>query len=298
MTDEFIRSSAGLKNKHLFHDVDLVVYVEGGSEEGRPPAVEFASYDELFWTIVITSFVQTEVKIKVQCHGSKNNLIAIAKKIATEELTGVFVAMDRDYDDFSGEGVEGGGVLRTFGYSWESDVWDADVCIRVFRKLRPIGDRALAEEMAIECYDALERTGRFIAWADSVLYCSGQPLLATRYEKEFICSDADHRPYIDSKRVRTRLRQSRKRCAKKQLMRQSIRGIRGVYDLRGKFLAAFSVKLINGMLRTQGARGAINVDLVTGLALDELADSLANDAEKITVTDYYKSLMEHVSEAA
>lgn len=110
----FSRTTLGIGNEYLFHDVDLVVYCEGKNVEG-----EGSSLDEVFWERV---FVENGKNVYCKSMGGKSTLLPIAQKVIDEDIGNVVVAMDRDYDDLRNQIIDHPQVFYTYGYSWESDV--------------------------------------------------------------------------------------------------------------------------------------------------------------------------------
>lgn len=125
------RTPAGISNEHLFHKSEAVVYVEGGkSFKGSVPA---ASTDLLFWRSLFDLFAVGHcLHFKPRC--GKQELLPIADGIANGSLTAVVVCMDRDHDHVRGL-RQHPRVLYTFGYSWENDVWSAEVIEEAFYML-------------------------------------------------------------------------------------------------------------------------------------------------------------------
>ncbi|WBU53886.1 DUF4435 domain-containing protein [Paracoccus sp. SCSIO 75233] len=110
----FTRSKQGIENEHLFYNVDFVVYCEGKKVDG-----EGSSLDEVFWQRV---FSENGLSVHCRSYGSKSEVMPLAEKIISEEISHVLVAMDRDYDDMRGISINHPKVFYTYGYSWESDV--------------------------------------------------------------------------------------------------------------------------------------------------------------------------------
>src|SRR4051794_7975596 len=97
----FERSKYGEENRRLFFGVDYVVYVEGGSGENE----EDESADVRFWSIVFDRLAP-EYKFRLIPKGGKSQLMIAAKRIISEDVSGVLVAMDSDYDKAFRESTE------------------------------------------------------------------------------------------------------------------------------------------------------------------------------------------------
>ena len=62
MSAVFRRTNSGLSNQHLFHKVDIVVFVEGGNKQYNKTQVYAGSYnhetdDIIFWSKMFDQFV-------------------------------------------------------------------------------------------------------------------------------------------------------------------------------------------------------------------------------------------------
>lgn len=134
----FRRTDFGISNLHLFHGVDAVVFVEGGSTSFTVEQVSAGAYssqaDDLkYWQIVFATFARKK-KFHFRAVGSKSTIRELAKLITSGQLKHVLVAMDRDFDHLRGSLPGGPGVLSTIGYSWENDVWTSPVVFATYKK--------------------------------------------------------------------------------------------------------------------------------------------------------------------
>lgn len=109
----FTRTDFGLANEHRFFGVDLVVYCEG-----VPQADNSASLDEAYWSNVFMKFGR---HVHCKSSGSKTDLKALADRVIANKINTITIAMDRDYDDFTGNIKNHKSVVYSFGYSWEND---------------------------------------------------------------------------------------------------------------------------------------------------------------------------------
>lgn len=138
----FKRTLNGLKNQHLFHDVDIIVFVEGGSQSFSKSEVYSGQYnsetdDIIFWRNIFTEFQKTK-KIKFKSVGSKTTIKEIAIDIVNGSLKTVMVAMDNEFDEILKQRIEHESVLYTYGYSWENDVWNSQLIKAVVEELTAI----------------------------------------------------------------------------------------------------------------------------------------------------------------
>lgn len=106
------RTSHGLGNEHLFHNVTYIVYCEGKESDGT-------THDEMFWEKILTSY---GISCKCKSSGSKSNIEPLARRALQDNVKNVIFAMDRDYGNYHGLLLESQNVFYTYGYSWENDI--------------------------------------------------------------------------------------------------------------------------------------------------------------------------------
>jgi len=126
----FTRTVSGLSNQHLFHNVDYVVFVEGGQSFTKLQVDQGhfneQSIDTIFWKKVFDKY-KDDANIKFKAVGSKSVILKIAEDIVSNNLTSIYVAMDQEFDIILSKMYKHDRILYTFGYSWENDVWNEDV---------------------------------------------------------------------------------------------------------------------------------------------------------------------------
>lgn len=133
----FQRTASGISNYYLFFNVDCLIFVEGGEEQttanqlNSPQNLCCCSEDISFWEIIFTCFIPNK-KFKFISVGSKLNLLPIAERIATGDITNAIVAFDRDYDHIFTKKIISTNILYTYGYSWEADAICDEVIGSIF----------------------------------------------------------------------------------------------------------------------------------------------------------------------
>lgn len=130
----FTRTIPGLNNQHIFHNVDYIVFVEGGvsftKKQIDQGCFNEESIDILFWSKILSKF-KADSKFKFKAVGSKTAVRQVAEDIVNNNLTTVFAAMDQEFDRILGRTYNHSNVLYTFGYSWENDVWNEKVIHKI-----------------------------------------------------------------------------------------------------------------------------------------------------------------------
>lgn len=102
-----IRTPSGLSNLRLFHDVDVVIYVEGGKKSLSVKEIEAGesftdSIDIKFWERLFAFFAPSR-KCHFKAIGSKSAIVPIANEIAAGRVMHSVACMDRDHDEACGK---------------------------------------------------------------------------------------------------------------------------------------------------------------------------------------------------
>ena len=139
---DFKRTARGLNNQHLFYNVDLIVFVEGGSKSYTKAEVYSGEHsneteDIIFWRNLFSIFKQ-EKKVKFKSVGSKSTIKDIVVDILDGKLQTVIVAMDNEFDEILKQRIQHPNVLYTYGYSWENDIWNEKVIKGIIEELTAI----------------------------------------------------------------------------------------------------------------------------------------------------------------
>lgn len=213
----FTRTPAGLSNLYLFHGVDAVVFIEGGTRSYSYDQVlqgqaGITSDDIPYWRTIFGHMAHN-IKVTFKPVGSKGTLNKIAYLIAAKQVSQVFVAMDQDLDRFTGQQIHSDGVFYTCGYSWENDLFcDAILKDAVF-SLCPIDPTAYEAEVTADISKDLkkfEEDARWFVKAD-ILLC----LCATGLFDRTDCRNSIKRsgggrytkPFLQTTHLRRQVRQ-------------------------------------------------------------------------------------------
>jgi hypothetical protein len=165
-----VRTAVGLANKPLFHDVDAIVYVEGGeTHTGKPDQ----SLDVAFWRTVFNELAP-RLRYRFEPKGGKRNLLQIAQEIITGNVQNSYVAIDSDFDRVFLQNIDHPQVLYTFGYAWENDIFSEDVLKETFYLLCPICKTEIDPgPMIHETIRVLKQDLRWLVRADIVASVHG-----------------------------------------------------------------------------------------------------------------------------
>lgn len=145
MSESLVRSIGGLANQHLFYNVDVIIYTEGGAEHRTiTDALNQGSdetHDSAFWRSLFRA-LRPHLGVQVKSVGSKKVAREIAVLVNSAGVNNILVCVDRDFeapwDPASGEPAE----CRSRAYSWEGDLARLDVMEAAFFRIRPYSLRA------------------------------------------------------------------------------------------------------------------------------------------------------------
>jgi hypothetical protein len=273
----FRRTSTGLSNLHLFLRVNAVVFVEGGTsfslDQVLAGAYESESIDILFWQNMFLHFQPTK-KLQFRAIGSKTTLSSIAEEVVNGKTTHVYVAMDRDHDNSRGSLKSGPGVLHTFGYSWENDVWNAEVIEAMFYTLCPVCRSGAAVKAEIDsCFDQFTREIRWAVYADILLSHYDLSLLPREKPESVLTIAAKGRPSLNRGRVHSLIRKVKgKRAERISLGRRFT--FDPASDCVGHVLGAFGYRLLVYLLKSFSGIPSLPKHYAHAVAIEKLLGTL------------------------
>lgn len=273
----FTRTNSGLSNLNLFYSVDLVVFTEGGGNslsenqvlsgiENRAPA------DIKFWKLVLDKNGLNRSYV-LKAIGSKTSVRNIATKIAAGDVTNIAAAMDRDFDDYSGELLDTPLVLYTERYSWESDVYTKSLTkgqIAAILMMEPLVFEVEAE--IDSAYAAFEKAGSRIARTEMIFRSQGIPWISeARGDKFFRQQNGG---ILDCGNLRKSIQER-----KDQLIRPAYCPLLGGVAIDpyrsncGKLLRALSVAVIRYICKKYAAIKTLQNDVITAFMLERFGRS-------------------------
>lgn len=178
----FRRTSNGYSNLHLFTGTDLVVLVEGGKsytkEEVLADQFNVTSIDSNFWQAIFQRFLPA-LSFNFRAVGSKQTLLDIANDVISGAVDRTLIAMDRDFDDRTGNLINAPQIFYSMGYSWENDVWRPSVISAAVQTCTPVPSTMsnyLREQIEVVC-NLFEKTMRSLVRSDCILSESGHSVI-------------------------------------------------------------------------------------------------------------------------
>lgn len=191
MSTVFRRTTSGLSNQHLFHKVDLVVFVEGGNIQFNKTQVYSGNYtheteDVIFWSRLFDNFVKGK-KLKFKSIGSKSTIKEIALDIIDGRISAVLVAMDNEFDEILNKQMSHPNIYYTHGYSWENDIWNESVIKSVIEELTAV---RISHSDIEENYSSFIRHLKIAVLADGYMF-KKQSSFFPRKKKPLFCVDCN-----------------------------------------------------------------------------------------------------------
>jgi len=243
----FRRTACGLANLYLFVGVDLIVFTEGGPRtvsKQRAMEGDFNStaIDIAFWRELFTR-VRPQLGVEFRALGSKNVLQDIAREIITNDIGHVCVAMDRDYDGLCSNTIVSPKVIYTRGYSWENELYNANIIERVFYDISRV-DRTVVR-VRTEIQQIMRRANanlRWLTYADFLL-CIGGTSLFSRKGVEGAISDGARLPCIRRSWLFRELQRKRRELGRFRVAQNPIK-LDPKRDCYGKVLLTLSCRIL------------------------------------------------------
>lgn len=290
MSVVFRRTTSGLNNQHLFHNVDIVVFVEGGKTQYNKTQVYSGSFnheteDIIFWSNVFKNFVSGK-KLKFKSVGSKSTIKEIALDIIDGQISTVLVAMDNEFDEILRKQISHPNIYYTYGYSWENDVWNAEVVKSVIEELTAIK----IEHSDIEDnFNAFIKDLKLAVYADGYMFKKENSFFS-RKKSPLFCVDCNPTdlPSIKKEEIETRI--TDKGLKKANLYsygrRHSIVTKKLCY---GHLLADYCVQLIMHYLKNRHSLKNISKDIIYRIGLNKFFNEQFDSGD---VYEYYQQQFE------
>lgn len=291
----FKRSEAGLSNQHQFYGVQVVVFVEGGQRSPSMDELEAESIgsngpDVAFWATILRHFRYSKT-YKITAVGSKLTLREVAQAVAEGRIRNVVVAMDRDFDNLTGDIPAHPSVLYTYGYSWENEAWHPIVVLTMLSMLcpeHPLTDAIRSETQ--RCFERFRRSLRRLVTYEAAM------AIARRERGALKKPDT----LLEQTKAWPRCRRSAVAQATVKYARVHKNGggtpallptIDVSRDCCGKMIAAFSYRLLRRLIRAVGGSPSISKELASGLAVSCFATVIGH-ADMSSIATHYAQLVE------
>ncbi len=280
----FIRTSSGLNNLPDFHNVEFIVYLEGGNQAYSVEEVYAGMYhreteDIIFWRYLFDIFCTKTTKFKSV--GSKTTIKEIANDIIMSNTKRSFVAMDNEFDEILNKRIFHPQVLYTHGYSWENDVWNKDVIKYVVEELTAI---QITNKDLEKNFDSFIDKMKIAVLADGFLFKNGLSFFP-RKKGIMFCVDCQPKdlPYIIEAKIHA-IMQTHKldiQALNKFGKEHSIDVCKFCF---GHFLADYCYLLISNYVKKRHSISMVSKDVVFRMGIKKFFDICFSES---TIFEYY-----------
>jgi len=169
----FLRSPSGIANLHRFHGADFMVFTEGRIP--FDPIKEQQAPVDVFYYEFLLSAASGGRKPKVKCVGNKATALEYAKRIQNDRITKTIVIVDKDFEGVTSSPLPIFPIIRTYGYSWENELWAANNVKAVLIQIT--NATAEVNEQVDKYVPRLAKRLKFLALLDAAAQTSGIAIL-------------------------------------------------------------------------------------------------------------------------
>lgn len=286
----FKRSSSGLNNQHLFYNVDLIVFLEGGKISYNKEQVYDGSYsseteDIIFWRKIFEKYAHGK-KIKFKSVGSKTTVKEIAEDIISGNLTTVLIGMDNEFDEVLKNQMNHPNIYYTHGYSYENDIWNHQVIKGIIEQITAV--KIDGDEIEQNMTDFIQNI-QLAVYADGYLFKKKSSFFPRKSGIMFCveCNPANL-PYVKPIEIENRLGQ-------KGLTKRMVKMFGKKYSLDimkhcfGHLLADYSCQLINHYIKKKHSLGNISKEILYRMGIAKNFEIFFNGSE---IEAYYTKQFE------
>lgn len=267
----FRRTDSGIKNQSRFFGVDLMVYIEG-IRDARPRLAladgQAQSMDAIFWSQIVGG-VLGDIKLHFKELGSKKALLDFSSGLSDEVKGTVAVCADRDFDDlFDFDRAQYKCLVRTWSYSWESEVWDLAGVLDAVGALLPVDAIPEAEiERLTQAWDDFYRgVTKHVAIDAKAVRRGYEAVLLRCSPSAVVLVDRDSPPMVNKRFLKARLASLRRECG-----RPFSESLSGQVDARrhlyGKSAMAFGYQMVISSLRFLGVPTQFSLEAATSFSI-------------------------------
>ncbi|MBC6439288.1 MAG: DUF4435 domain-containing protein [Rhodospirillales bacterium] len=288
----FLRSNSGETNKHLFHRVDFVVYVEGGASVNTIAALkgegDWTTNDVFFWSSLFERYAPNH-NVHLRSAGSKSNVKALLQKLTDGSVENVIICLDRDFDHLLGKYIDHDRVIYSKGYSWENDVFGKETTAALVRELYAAGNERVersCQELLLEYRKFLIASHRWVR-ADAAAICVGCGLFDRKKHRANLHLSKTCPPTLNIEYLKKR--GAKVRCQTETPVKcpEDIQ-IEARFDMLGHLLCVYSFNLANFFnKKISSSSGFYNFDMFVRRMLGIFSTRLSAGEEEC-LDDHYR----------
>jgi hypothetical protein len=284
----FRRTTSGIQNQHLFHNVDLIVFVEGGPVSFTKAEVDEGNFTEVsndvvYWRNVFSRFKSDSI-IKFKSIGSKNTIKAISEDIIQNNISTVLVAMDNEFDEILGQRVAHKNVFYTYGYSWENDIWNENIVIDIINEVSGVEiDRSMISKNLAKFLKEI----KYAVFCDGYLFSKGNSLFPrSKGTLAFVNCNSSDLPHIKSEELKNRIDSKgvKKSTVYGFARRKNIETKRHCF---GHLLADYCYQLIMHFLKNRLNMPSVHKEIASRMGINKF---FRNYFESSAIYEHYRVL--------
>jgi hypothetical protein len=170
----FTRTNSGIANYHKFYGSSFTAFIEGKENKDNLSEASDRCRDIEFYEAVLTS-ASGGRHPKIKCVGSKTVVLEYAKKIRANNISKSVAIVDKDLEGINSSILTIGCEIRTFGYSWENELWSLDTIKTVTAQLTNSNSRA--ERDVVKATRILAYRLKYLSLLDAAMQADGKSLL-------------------------------------------------------------------------------------------------------------------------
>lgn len=277
----FRRTSSGLSNFHLFIDAEAVVFLEGGATSFTREKVEDGKFtsvssDIRYWQALFTHYLPSR-KFEFRSIGSKQIVKSIALDIKNGNISNVIAVMDRDFDNLTGEIIDGDNILYTYGYSWENDCWCKQTIYSAVISLTGLCAASTndVDDIISDLFNCFSKQVKSAVKADSLMLQNGASFFDRERPARYVSIDAGGRPKLCMEQIKQSFEGSRNKVTGPIFRRYTL-ACNPLADCLGHLLAYYSYRVLIYLVKTVYRLPTVAKDYATAIIVDKFVFALNN----------------------
>lgn len=287
----FVRSASGLTNLHQFYNVDVVIFVEGGSgvqQVAVPDDNSDLDTDDIFfWQRIARRYFG---RFHIKSVGSKKEISKLAGIAIEHDIRTIIICKDSDFDKPNGEFSDDPRVIATWGYSWENDALQVEVVQNVLFTLvaRNFISEAIVQELQDSVESFLEKIHPFIALDRRCVVKSEAGLFDRSNPKRMLVFTGPDAPFINNDYFVKRVAEVQEEIVQCEDEVDAISAADGHRYLFGHFWAAWMYHSFKKCLKNLNKKSSIRQSEFYRLAIDMWDRLILEDKEHPISLHYCK----------
>lgn len=279
----FERSVSGQANRALFYGVDYVCFVEGGMSDS-----ENESFDLAFWRSVFRT-LNPGKSVKFLTRGSKANLLPLAQDLADNDTPNTIIAMDRDWDEDLGTLIDHPRVIYTYGYSFETDIYQHETLPAIFYGICPLcPEHVNIETELTEWQTEFLKRMRWPHAADLLAKVNGIAGLSRDKPQQYFQSNAyGASPEISTLRLGAEVARIAQNC--EDCRSDTLKGFNFSWrKLVGHIVEVFAFRCISHLHHRHSSTAKFSFDTLRSIAVLSFANFLMQEDTNCSVRRHYR----------